>query len=424
DLYRARRFAEEIKNPNAKIYLAVALLETDYYDEAIQIFMDNKNFTLYNKVIEFGVKNKRYKFLLKFLLTARNTVYDPIIDTHIPACYAFMGNDTEIKSFLASESRCDINKAGDVCLDNNLLNAAFILFKYISNYSKLAKVCLMMENFEDAIKFAEKTNNHAVMFEICTYCLHKGHHLYAIKSANYLFSAHYQMPALIEAFESEGLFIMLCDSLEQATRNSQAQASVYQHYLTAIAKYKPENLLPSLPVMHLKVNNKSELVKTFIRTANYAAASLLEELTENYDQAIEIVIQYPAQAWNHTKVIQIVSKLRNFKVIKDLFEFYLAYAPEYINDIYVGVVSKTDHKLLLNILGSQKYLALKALERFNSSQDSTVINALIEIYSQTGNKQKLKQLISHNKNFSISVNSSEADSSFSVIFAYYYEITI
>jgi clathrin heavy chain len=86
-------------------------------------------------VINIAQNQECYEELVLFLLMARKTLKEQIIDSELIFAYAKCGdkNIGDLESFISEPNQADIQKVGDRCFDGKLFAAAKILFQRVGN---------------------------------------------------------------------------------------------------------------------------------------------------------------------------------------------------------------------------------------------------------------------------------------------------
>ena len=129
------------------------------------------------------------------------------------------------------------------------------------------------------------------------------------------------------------------------------------------------------------------------------------------------MLDYPAQAFQHPKILQLAPKLGQTSTVDALIHFYTQYRADMVADIYHALLSKQSHEHLLAQLGKEnQILVLDALEeKYMHLNDQDINNALITAYNETKNFRKLKNLLASNNNYDSSLIFKEVSEEFAVL---------
>ena len=81
-------------------------------------------------IINMGSNQECFEELIQFLLMARKTLKEQLIDSELIFCYAKCGDKFlgEMENFIQDPNQADTTKTAERCFDNKLYTAARILF--------------------------------------------------------------------------------------------------------------------------------------------------------------------------------------------------------------------------------------------------------------------------------------------------------
>jgi clathrin heavy chain len=141
--------------------------------EAIESFIRANNPSMYMMVINIAQHQECYEELIQFLLMARKTLKEQIIDSELIFAYAkcdtkYLG---DLENFIAEPNQGDLQKVGDRCFENKLYIPAKILFQRIGNNQKLAQVYVMLKEYVQAFEAAKKADIPKVWKAVCFSCV-------------------------------------------------------------------------------------------------------------------------------------------------------------------------------------------------------------------------------------------------------------
>ena len=130
DIKSAYAFAEKINQPEVWTELGKAQLDQSMLKEAISSFIKANNPSMYMMVINIAQNQECYEELVSFLLMARKSLKEQVIDSELIFAYAKCGDKYlgELENFISEPNQGDIQKVGDRCFENKLYTAAKVLF--------------------------------------------------------------------------------------------------------------------------------------------------------------------------------------------------------------------------------------------------------------------------------------------------------
>lgn len=125
---------------------------TDSYIKA----EDPSNFL---EVIEIATRADKHDDLVRYLQMARKTLREPKIDTELAHAYAKTDRLHDMEDFLSMTNVADILEVGEKCFNDELYQAAKLLFSSISNWARLATTLIYLGENQAAVESARKAGN-------------------------------------------------------------------------------------------------------------------------------------------------------------------------------------------------------------------------------------------------------------------------
>lgn len=110
-------------------------------------------------MIQVASRAEKNEDLIRFLLAARKTVREPMIESELIICYAKTNKLQELEDFIATPNIAQIQVIGDRCFDEGKYEAAKILFTSVSNWARLASTLVKLEDYQSAVDCARKANS-------------------------------------------------------------------------------------------------------------------------------------------------------------------------------------------------------------------------------------------------------------------------
>lgn len=125
---------------------------TDSYIKA----QDPSNFY---ELIEIANRAGKQDDLVRYLQMARKTLREPKIDTELAYAYAKTDRLHDMEDFLGMTNVADILDVGEKCFNDELYQAAKLLFSSISNWARLATTLIYLGENQAAVESARKAGN-------------------------------------------------------------------------------------------------------------------------------------------------------------------------------------------------------------------------------------------------------------------------
>lgn len=122
---------------------------------------DPSNFA---EVIEIANRAGKYDDLVRFLQMARKSLREPKIDTELAYAYAKTDRLHDMEDFLNFTNVADVLEVGEKCFEDELYEAAKLLFTSISNWARLATTLIYLGENQAAVESARKAGNTQYVF--------------------------------------------------------------------------------------------------------------------------------------------------------------------------------------------------------------------------------------------------------------------
>ena len=132
-----------------------ALLLITFADSYIKA-QDPSNFS---EVIEIANHAGKHDDLVRYLQMARKSLREPKIDTELAYAYAKTDRLHDMEDFLGMTNVADILEVGEKCFEDELYQAAKLLFTSISNWARLATTLIYLGENHSAVESARKAGN-------------------------------------------------------------------------------------------------------------------------------------------------------------------------------------------------------------------------------------------------------------------------
>lgn len=165
---------------------------------------------------------------------ARKSLREPKIDTELAHAYAKTDRLHDMEDFLSMTNVADVLEVGEKCFEDELYQAAKILFSSISNWARLATTLIYLGENQGAVESARKAGNTQVWKQVHAACVEKGEfRLAQICGLNIVVHAE-ELPALVQSYERRGYFDEVLSLLEAGLSLERAHVSSFPAFTTAV----------------------------------------------------------------------------------------------------------------------------------------------------------------------------------------------
>lgn len=147
-------------------WYAELVVATDSYIKA----QDPSNFA---EVIEIANRAGKHDDLVRYLQMARKTLREPKVDTELAYAYAKTDRLHDMEDFLSMTNVADVLEVGEKCFEDELYQAAKLLFTSISNWARLATTLIYLGEYQPAVESARKAGNTQVWKQVHAACVEK-----------------------------------------------------------------------------------------------------------------------------------------------------------------------------------------------------------------------------------------------------------
>jgi clathrin heavy chain len=168
---RAVEFAFRVEEEAVWSQVAKAQLREGLVSEAIESFIRADDATQFLEVIKAAEDANVYHDLVKYLLMVRQKSKEPKVDSELIYAYGKIDQLGEIEEFILMPNVANLQNVGDRLYDEALYEAAKIIFRFISNWAKLAVTHVKLKEFQSAVDAARKANSSKTWKEVCFACV-------------------------------------------------------------------------------------------------------------------------------------------------------------------------------------------------------------------------------------------------------------
>lgn len=205
---------------------------------------------------------------------------------------------------------------------------------------------------------------------------------------------------LIRHYEEYSCPDEMISLLENGMTLERAHVGIYTELGILFAKYKPEKLMEHIRVNFQKLN-VSKLLRTCERFLLWSEAVYLYSNYDEFDNAINIMIEHSPIAWNHDNFIRLIQKAANNDLYYKSVLFYLEEQPQLINELLKALTNKIDLSKLVSVMKKTGYFFviqpfLKSVQTVNNKD---VNEALNDLYYEGEDHENLRQSIINHESF-------------------------
>ena len=112
-----------------------------------------------------------YHDLVDYLLMVRKTLKDAKVDGELVYAYAKIDRLEAIEELIAAPNVANLQSVGDRLFEEELYEAARLVFQHISNWGRLASTLVKLQQFQSAVDAARKANSARTWKEVCFACV-------------------------------------------------------------------------------------------------------------------------------------------------------------------------------------------------------------------------------------------------------------
>ncbi|WFD00087.1 Clathrin heavy chain [Malassezia yamatoensis] len=339
---RAQHYATKLNQPEIWSRLGKAQLDGLRIKDAIDSYVRAEDPSNFEEVIELAERSGREEELIRFLQMARKKAREPKIDTEYAYCLAKANRLADMEEFLAMTNVADILTVGEKCFQDQLYEAARMLFRSVSNYARLATTYVYLGDYQSAIDAARKAGNTSVWKQMHAACLNQREFKLAQIAGLAVIPHAEDLPTLIRAYEVKGYFTELLQLLDAALGLERAHMGVFTQTGIALAKYRPEHLMEHLK-LYWSRSNLPQLIKVASQVHLWRELVFLYEKYDEFDNAALTIMEHASDAWDHDQFKSVLPQVANVEIYYRALTFYLEQHPLLLNDLLTVLGKRIDH---------------------------------------------------------------------------------
>ncbi|VDN52328.1 unnamed protein product [Dracunculus medinensis] len=400
NLDRAYEFAERCNEPGVWASLAKAQLKEGLVKEAVDSFIKADDPTAYMEVVCKCAETDSWEDLVRYLQMARKKSRESYIETELVYAYAKTNRLTDLEEFISGPNHAQIQQIGDRCFDNEMYEAAKILFNSISNFAKLSVTLVRLGEFQGAVDAARKANSTKTWKQVCFACVDNEEFRLAQICGLHIVVHADELEELNNYYQERGHFEELIGLLEAALGLERAHMGMFTELAILYSKYKPEKMREHLELFWSRVN-----IPKVLRAAEHAhlwsELVFLYDKYEEYDNAAQTMMQHPTEAWREQHFKEVITKVANIELYYKAMQFYLDYKPLLLNDLLIVLTPRLDHSRTVSFFHKLDQLPLikPYLRQVQTQNNKSVNEALNQVLIEEEDYASLRASIDAYDNF-------------------------
>ncbi|EPQ56784.1 hypothetical protein GLOTRDRAFT_21533, partial [Gloeophyllum trabeum ATCC 11539] len=356
-LDRGVEYALKVNKPEVWSRLAKAQLDGLRVKDAIDSYIKAEDPSNFAEVIEIASHAGKYDDLVRYLQMARKSLREPKIDTELAYAYAKTDRLHDMEDFLAMTNVADILEVGEKCFEDELYQAAKLLFTSISNWARLATTLIYLGENQAAVESARKAGNTQVWKQVHAACMEKNEfRLAQICGLNIVVHAE-ELPALVALYERKGHFDEVLALLEAALSLERAHMGIFTELAILYSKYRPEKLMEHLKLFVSRINIP-KVIKATERAHLWPELVFLYIKYDEFDNAALAMMERSADAWEHNQFKDVIVRVANIELYYKALTFYLQEQPTLLTDLMTVLIPRIDHSRVVRMFRQIDHLPL------------------------------------------------------------------
>ncbi|CAI6011217.1 unnamed protein product [Closterium sp. NIES-65] len=397
---RAVEFANRVEEPEVWSQVGKAQLREDLLSEAIASFIRAGDGSQFHEVIRASERVDAYADLVEYLLMVRKTVKDPKVDQELVYAYAKIEKLDAIEEFIALPNVANLQSVGDRLFDEELYEAARIIFQHISNWGRLASTLVRLQQFQAAVDAARKANSARVWKEVCFACVDaEEFRLAQICGLNIIVQVD-DMEEVSDYYQNRGRFDEVMSLMESGLGLERAHMGIFTELGSLYARYRPEKLMEHLKLFSTRINIP-KLIRVCDEQQHWKELTFLYITYDEFDNASTTIMSHSPEAWEHAQFKDVVVKVANLEIYYRAILFYLQEHPDLINDLLTVLAPRVDHARVVDLMRKSGNLPLVKpyLVTVQSVNVAAVNEALNNLYIEEEDYERLRESIDMHDNF-------------------------
>jgi clathrin heavy chain len=402
DLDRAGEFAERVDESDVWSALGGSQMRSGMVKECIESYIKAEDASQYMDVIAASEGAGQWEDLVSFLHMAREKMKERVVDTELVYALAHCNRLGELEQFITSPNVADIQSIGDKCFDEEMFEAAKLLFASINNNSKLAVCLVRLGSFKEAVDAAKKANSVRTWKEVNAACVAKGEFRLAQVCGLHIIMSPDHLEELILQYETFGHTEELMKLMEQGVGQETAHSGIFTELGVLYSKYRRESLMEHIKIYWSRMN-VSRMLRACEDARAWPEAVFLYIESEDFDQAVRVMMEHSPSALDQGKFLEVIQKVRNTELYYKAIIFFLDLFPLQLEKLLKVLTPKLDHARVVHLLRKQAEdalpLILPYLLSVQKENISAVNEAVNELLVAEEDYERLRTSIDEHDNF-------------------------
>nr|NP_001236999.1 clathrin heavy chain [Glycine max]AAC49294.1 clathrin heavy chain [Glycine max] len=397
---RAVEFAFRVEEDAVWSQVAKAQLREGLVSDAIESFIRADDATQFLDVIRAAEDGNAYHDLVRYLLMVRHKTKEPKVDSELIYAYAKIDRLSDIEEFILMPNVANLQNVGDRLYDEELYEAAKIIFAFISNWAKLAVTLVKLKQFQGAVDAARKANSAKTWKEVCFACVDaEEFRLAQICGLNIIIQVD-DLEEVSEYYQNRGCFNELISLMESGLGLERAHMGIFTELGVLYARYRHEKLMEHIKLFATRPNIP-KLIRACDEQQHWKELTYLYIQYDEFDNAATTIMNHSPEAWDHMQLKDVVVKVANVELYYKAVHFYLQEHPDLINDVLNVLALRVDQARVVDIMRKAGHLRLVKpyMVAVQSNNVSAVNEALNEIYVEEEDYDRLRESIDLHDNF-------------------------
>ncbi|XP_004977645.1 clathrin heavy chain 1 isoform X1 [Setaria italica] len=397
---RAEEFAFRVEEDAVWSQVAKAQLREGLVSEAIESFIRADDAAHFLDVIHAAEEANVYNDLVKYLLMVRQKAREPKVDGELIFAYAKIDRLSDIEEFILMPNVANLQNVGDRLYDEELYEAAKIIYAFISNWAKLAVTLVKLKQFQGAVDAARKANSAKTWKEVCFACVDaEEFRLAQICGLNIIVQVD-DLEEVSEYYQNRGCFNELIALMESGLGLERAHMGIFTELGVLYARYRYEKLMEHIKLFSTRLNIP-KLIRACDEQQHWKELTYLYIQYDEFDNAATTIMNHSPDAWDHMQFKDVCVKVANVELYYKAVHFYLQEHPDLINDMLNVLALRLDHTRVVDIMrkAGQLHLVKPYMVAVQSNNVSAVNEALNELYVEEEDYERLRESVDMHDNF-------------------------
>ncbi|KAH7823081.1 Clathrin heavy chainC [Monocercomonoides exilis] len=355
DVERAYDYAVAVNTKECWSLVAKGQLDRGMVEKSIDSYLRAEDPNNYHEVISAARDSNLYGALVKYLKMAR-VLKEQLIDSELVYAYAKIDALAEIEEFISQSNQADLDGIGERCFDEQMYNAARILFNHIGNYARLASTLVCLGQYQGAVDAARKAQSIRTWKEVCFACVDAHQfRLAQMCGVNIVVQAD-ELEELVQYYTDRGRFEEVISLLEYAMRLERTHMGMFTELGILYSRFKPEKLMEHIKLFHSKINI-AKMLTVCEQNLQWSELCVLYCHYDEYDSAATKMMEH-IDAWNHAQFKDIIQKVTNMEIFYRAIDVYLKQHPTLLCDLLSVMAPRIDNTRVVSQLRRSGMLAL------------------------------------------------------------------